>query len=189
MRRLIVLGVATVLLALTNVAVLDSVGAQTDQTVVSAAATHNLPTSVIDDIEVPYEVLDYVHMTYQGHAVINAHKLRRGGQEVYRLQIAADEKSIDSIYLFYDMNWQLLGDEKFAPPPRQHVEQQVEVEAQPEPALQPPAPAEGIGNGRGGSVDPDEPELPEEPDEPEEPEEEPEQLGSAGPGNRRGRSN
>lgn len=136
MRRLITVGLAAITLAVANVTVLHSVGAQSDPGASPpAAAPHEMPVSFIDDIAIPYDVLDYVHMTYQGHAVIHAHKMRRGGQEVYRLQIASDEKSSQSIYLFYDMNWQLLGDEPVAAPPTRHAEPErhAEMHAEQEP--------------------------------------------------------
>ncbi len=187
MRRLIVSGAAAVVLAVTSVAVADSVGAQVGSGVPDNGISRPLPGSFIDDIEVPYDVLDYVHMTYQGHAVIRAHKMRRGGQDVYRLQIAPDETSPQTTYLFYDMKWQLLGDEVAAAPPKRTTIKEVPAEPTPEAAPQ-QLPVQDNSPGRGGGAGPDQEEP--EPDElEEEPQEEPEQPDNTGPGNNHPRRN
>jgi hypothetical protein len=82
-------------------------------------AMFEMPPSMIDDIEVPNDVLMYVQMEYQGHAVTKASKISRNGGEVYRLLVDSDDKLYNNefIYLLYDLNWQLIGEEKNQPAP------------------------------------------------------------------------
>lgn len=71
-------------------------------------------TSVIDGIEIPQEVLEYVQLTYDGHAVTKAEKTARDGQDVYRLRVDRDDVLNDysSFSLIFSKEWKLLGREK-----------------------------------------------------------------------------
>lgn len=88
----------------------------------SSAAT--MPASIINDISVPYEVLMYAQLQYEGSAVTKADKINRDGKELYRLRVDKDDVADDynSIYLIYDMKWLLVGEEKGKAPPVKKIE-------------------------------------------------------------------
>lgn len=71
-------------------------------------------TNVIDGIEVPQEVLEYVQLTYDGHAVTKAQRTVRDGQNVYRLRVDRDDLQNDysSFSLIFSTDWKLLGRER-----------------------------------------------------------------------------
>ena len=80
--------------------------------------TGNL-SSMIDDIEVPYDVLEYVQLTYDGHAVTKAERVVRNGEQLYKLRVDRDDQLTDynSIALLFTMDWKLIGTERAATPP------------------------------------------------------------------------
>lgn len=84
-------------------------------------ATPGMLTNMIDDVNVPWEILEYVQMKYEGHAVTKAEKINHFGKEVYKLRVDRDSEATDfvSIALLFDMQWKLVGEEKYvAPPPK-----------------------------------------------------------------------
>jgi hypothetical protein len=76
-------------------------------------------SSTIDGIEIPQELLEYIQYYFEGHAVTKAEKIRRGGQELYRLRVDRDDVLNDysSFLLVFDLEWKFLQFEKQAPPP------------------------------------------------------------------------
>lgn len=82
----------------------------------SSAAT--MPASIINNISVPYEVLMYAQLQYEGSAVTQVDKIKRDGKELYRLRVDKDDVADDynSVYLIYDMKWLLVGEEKSKAP-------------------------------------------------------------------------
>lgn len=148
MLKLVVFALITTVLSMAN----PSVANTPENTKV---ASHKLPSSTINGIEVPYEVLEYAQNKYQGHAVTQALKGFRNGQPVYQLRVDDDDNLYDDdcIYLFYDMKWKLLDDKKAfvpkqaAPVPKREEpkpENTPPVETKPAPPAevkpQPPAP-------------------------------------------------
>lgn len=80
----------------------------------------NMPSSNVDNIEVPYDVWIYAQTQYQGMAITHANKITRGNKQAYRVRLDHDSTSEDfnsSMYLFYDANWQLIAEEKAFTPP------------------------------------------------------------------------
>jgi hypothetical protein len=77
-----------------------------------------IPTSTIDSIDVPYTVLEYAQITYQGRAIDRVKKSIRNNQEIYIVRVSPDTSAEDTdcIFLAYDMQWKLLGEEKSLPP-------------------------------------------------------------------------
>jgi hypothetical protein len=109
--------VATVL----TVSSLSVVGGQ-EPAIVPPTEVNTTPgmlTNMIDDINVPWEILEYVQMKYEGHAVTKAEKINRFGKELYKLRVDRDSEATDydSIALLFDMQWKLVGEEKYAMPP------------------------------------------------------------------------
>jgi hypothetical protein len=94
-----------------------------------SSVTRDMLVSVIDGIEVPFEVVEYAQVEYQGHAIIKAEKTRRGGQEVYQLTVSRDTAvNPGDIYLIYDMNWELIDDAKVPEPPKPEPKPEPEPE-------------------------------------------------------------
>lgn len=121
-------------------------------------------TSVIDGIEIPQEVLEYVQLTYDGHAVTKAEKTVREGLDVYRLRVDRDDIQNDytSFSLIFSRDWKLLGKEKAeVPVPKPQPtpkERQVkpESEEKEKPEYKPPKPEPESENkpegGQGGGA-------------------------------------
>jgi hypothetical protein len=112
MKRIFAAVLTVIALSISNAAVATTPGS-------SSQTPEKLPSSIVDGIEVPFEVLDYAQMKYQGHAVTRAEKIFWNGRQVYRLWVDnSDVADGDSRMLLYDMNWRLLGDDKVAAPPQ-----------------------------------------------------------------------
>ena len=90
------------------------------------SSTREMPGAVIDDIKIPFDVLIYVETKYPGHAITEARKVTAEGKEAYRLRVDRDSLANDynSIYLFYDMKWNLLDDQKMVAPPPEPVKEE-----------------------------------------------------------------
>lgn len=155
-------------------------------------ATANPPASMIDGIEVPYNVLEYAQMKYQGHAVTQVQRVYRGSEQVYRLRVDRDDipDDFNSIMLFYNLKWKLIGDEKMIAPqvpryvaPKPQEDQQ---KARPKPQDRDQEDRSQPGGRGGGESEDPQPAEPEEPTDPEEPIDEDEELPSVHmPRNRR----
>lgn len=76
-------------------------------------------TSTLDGIDIPHAVLDYVQLTYEGHAVTKAERTVMNGREAYRLRVDRDDVANDyvSFTLLFDNKWQLFGKEELVAPP------------------------------------------------------------------------
>ncbi len=111
-----------------------SANANTPETAI--VTPHKPPPSMIDGIEIPYEVLEYAQLKYQGYAVTQASRTFHGGQAVYQLRVDRDDipDDYDSIILLYDMKWKLIADERMVAPPQRylHIDSRQEVRQQPE---------------------------------------------------------
>lgn len=83
-------------------------------------STQKPPPSMIDGIEVPFDVINYAQMKYQGHAITEVSKIKRGGKDVYKVRVDNDDipDDYDSIILFYSMKWKLLDKDKLTPTPK-----------------------------------------------------------------------
>lgn len=113
-------------------------------------------TELINNIPVPYQVLLDAQMEHPGFAVMNAEKISRNGSERYRLHIQGSDQSISrtNLYLMYDMEWRLTGEETFvASPPVFH---------EPEPTEPQPEQPQGEDPGHEGENEGDEEEDEEE---------------------------
>lgn len=146
-----------------------STPAQANAPETASTVPHKLPSSMIDGIEVPFEVLDYAQMKYQGYAVTQVRKVYRGNEQVYRLRVDRDDipDDYDSIILLYSLKWKLIGDEKMvAPAATRPVAQPSPDEEKTKPKRQ--GSEEKPDGGRGGDQV-DEPAEQEEPEEPENP--------------------
>jgi len=77
-----------------------------------------LPSTVIDKVSVPFDVLTYAQLEYQGHAVTKVYKVRYGGESAYRLRVDRDDDPSDykSHYLIFDKEWRLLDEAKVKKP-------------------------------------------------------------------------
>ena len=178
MKRLIVLGLIASVIGIGG----NMADAQNALPAVQPSRTVPMrPSSVIDDIAVPLEVLNNIQLEFQGYAVTEARKLVRNGQEAYRLRIDRDDDRTDyeSFYLTYDKDWFRIGDKEKAAAPRPKPPEP-EPERQREPEKPQPAerPEGGRGGGGGGDDEQEEDdeveeEPPEDTDEEPAPEEEP----------------
>ncbi len=93
-------------------AVGSSASAQTTAPGAPPASPSTKLTSIINDIAVPLEVLEYAQTEHQGFAVIEVKQMNRHGQQVYRLRVDNDDqgKDNDGFYLIYDKDWKLASD-------------------------------------------------------------------------------
>lgn len=130
--------------------------------------------ATIDNIVVPYEVLIYAQLEYQGHAVTKATKVVENGQELYRLKVDRDDDEFSDtelIHLLYDKKWELVDQKKMKLPEPVLVREIPNPPPEPEEPDDDNKPAE---NDRVATPKPDpdavKPEEPEQP-EPEEPDE------------------
>lgn len=121
----------------------------------------NQMTSTLDGIEIPHAVLDYVQLTYEGHAVIKAERTMMNGREAYRLRVDRDDLANDytSFTLLFDSKWQLFGKEELvAPPPKpapqsEPVKQEQDKKEKPEPKEQEDDKEERSSGGSGAGVE------------------------------------
>lgn len=76
-------------------------------------------STVIDNVPVPYEVLTYAQMKYQGHAVTEVKQISLSNRQVYQLRVDGDDilKDYTGIHLIYDTGWNLLDKKELTPPP------------------------------------------------------------------------
>jgi hypothetical protein len=133
MKKLLIFGILFLLIGLRPIGV-DSQSADNNSSPSpNPVSTWQPPASVIDNISVPYDVLSYVQMEYQGYAVTQVRKITRGGMQAYQLTADRDDQPYNDqvIYLYFDMNWQLIGDEKAMP------RQQATSEPEPQPTEPP----------------------------------------------------
>jgi len=77
----------------------------------------------IDNVLIPGEVIDYVHLKYQGHAITQVIETIRDGEPVYILRVSSDTNPtyLNSVFLLYDAEWKLIGDETIQPPTPKNV--------------------------------------------------------------------
>lgn len=80
--------------------------------------SNTIPGSVIDDILVPYDVLEYAQLQYQGYAITYVKKIIKDGKEVYSAQVNRDDSNLthDGYILYYDMHWKLIEEGKYEAP-------------------------------------------------------------------------
>jgi hypothetical protein len=131
MKLAILAGLTIGLLSLSGVALADKHAAN-GQLPPTNPSTRRL-SSTIDDIDVPFDVLNYIQTEYIGHTVTQARRITRNGQQAYQLRVDRDDvaNDNDSFYLIYDSNWKLIsGKEKVqssppaaAPQPQKPKEQ------------------------------------------------------------------
>lgn len=166
MRKLITTGLVIATLGFSSNALANTPDKPTGAITASSAAT--MPASIINDISVPYEVLTYAQLQYEGSAVTKVEKVVRDGKEIYRLRVDKDDLSDDynSIFLVYDSKWLLLGEERGTAPviKKQDPAPTAAPTSQPAPT---PAAQQSEG-GRGGSAptaeaNPSQPTGPQEP--------------------------
>lgn len=122
MKLAILAGLTIGLLSLSGVALADKHAAN-GQLPPTNPSTRRL-SSTIDDIDIPFDVLNYIQTEYMGHTVTQARRITRNGQQAYQLRVDRDDvaNDNDSFYLIYDSNWKLIsGKEKVqsSPPPPQ----------------------------------------------------------------------
>jgi hypothetical protein len=170
MKKLLVIGFFSTIFGATNL-----VTAQTPQAnpeTVPIQYVTEMPPTIIDDVAIPYDVLMYAQMKYQGYAVTQAGIVIINGTQTYRLRVDRDSNpsDFDSIYLLYDMKWQLLGDQKtIAPPVVENEDKDNKDKVEEKPETDP-------GEGRGGGFVEEEEAEPPIPEPVEEPSVEPEVI-------------
>ena len=127
---------------------------------------------LIDGIAVPYDVLLDAQMEHPGFAVTGASTGIREGRDVYRLHIENSDhtSSRRNVYLLYDMQWRLMGEETLVAPAPVVREKPEPEPAEPEPAEQAP-----VSQETPDIEEVDEDEVEDEDDEEDIPEEEPEE--------------
>jgi hypothetical protein len=116
MKKLMLFGSMLIILSLSHTTGVNS--QQADYTASqSQTVALDMPPSVIDGIEVPNDVLMSIQMEYPGHAVTKATKVSRGRTTLYQLTVDQDDQLYNNrlIYVFYDVNWQLVRSERFTP--------------------------------------------------------------------------
>jgi hypothetical protein len=120
MKRLIALALIIILFGATS----RTIALAPKSTSVNYVPDSFSPASVIDGIEVPFDVEAYVQLQYQGCAVIQAKKIIYHDQSAFRLLIDHDSMPYgsNSFYLLYDMNWKLLGEQKIIRHPKLKIE-------------------------------------------------------------------
>lgn len=123
-KKLAILTIAVLGTSFGGMSVVNGQQGGVESTPVQSTFTTANMTSVIDDIEIPYEVLEYVQLTYDGHAVTKAEKVIRNGQDVYKLRVDRDDQINDneSIALLYSMTWKLIGNERAEAPPAPRID-------------------------------------------------------------------
>lgn len=117
MRKLMITGLVVVAVGL-NSSIATSLPRGGVETQAGSRQSHP-PSELIDGIKVPYGVLAYVQIKYQGHAVTQARKAMKDGKQIYSLRVDRDTASNDykSFYLLFDLKWSLIGKQKMSPPP------------------------------------------------------------------------
>lgn len=117
MRKLITTGLIIATLGVSGNAVANTPPAKPTGFITGSSAAA-MPASIINNISVPYEVLMYAQLQYEGSAVTQVDKIKRDGKELYRLRVDKDDVADDynSVYLIYDMRWMLVGEEKSKAP-------------------------------------------------------------------------
>lgn len=160
-KKLLVLtaaGLTTIALAAFGIEPSTPTQAEDGSNQATMQASFDMGSTLINGIDVPFEVLMYAQLEYQGHAVTYAEKVTWNGQAAYRLRVDRDiyRDDYDSFYLYFDMGWNLLRDEKLqalpTPPPAPEPqpatpapesETQTEPEPKPEPVERRPGPIGG----------------------------------------------
>jgi hypothetical protein len=101
-----------------------------------------MPVSVIDDIEVPGEILTDLQLEFQGFAVTHAVRIARDTRSYYQLQLSRDSNAnpYESIYLIYSQAWERTGNTEAPVPPPQPT----------------PPPQQPVGSRNSGDDDKDE---------------------------------
>ena len=131
MRRLVAVSIVTGVMVLSSFSLVTG---QADPVTppTQVRTTPGTLTNMIDNIDVPWEILEYIQMKYEGHAVTKADKIRRGNSELYRLRVDRDDQinDYDSIAVLFDMKWRLVGEEKYASPPPKPKEETPKPEEQ-----------------------------------------------------------
>ncbi len=144
------------------------VGGQSDPVSppVQVRTTPGSLSNMIDEVDVPWEILEYIQMKYEGHAVTKADRVTRGTSELYRLRVDRDDIATDyeSIAVLFDMKWRLIGEEKYAtpppPPPQpsivkpQEKPKEVEDKKKPEKPAEAPVETEPAEGGLGAGTEP-----------------------------------
>lgn len=85
----------------------------------SESQPDNFMATDMDGILVPYEVITYAQMEYQGRAITRVSQVTSHGIQLYKLRVDHDDKlnDYDSIFLLYDKDWKLIEEEKMSLPP------------------------------------------------------------------------
>jgi hypothetical protein len=107
---------------------LDTVNA--DPTLESQISTDYKPATemgptFIDDVPVPYNVLVYAQVVYQGFAVTQAEEITIYGKKAYRLRVDNDSNPNYSkgFYLIYDENWKIIEKKPLInPAPKRNIQ-------------------------------------------------------------------
>jgi len=82
------------------------------------APASNMEPTTIDGVPVPYEVLVYAQVVYQGYAVTQARETTWNGSKAYQLRIDNDSNPHDAngMYLLYDVEWKLIDNKPLNAP-------------------------------------------------------------------------
>jgi hypothetical protein len=134
-----------ILLAIFVTAFLINLGvADADRTVENRVSTDyrpqkpatEMPPTYIDGVPVPYEILVYAQVVYQGYAVTQAEETTFSGKKAYQLRIDNDSNPHDSngMYLLYDSSWELIDKKPlYAPLPKERKTGAEDNSQEPEP--------------------------------------------------------
>jgi hypothetical protein len=146
MKKLLLGGFISLLLSFGSVAIAVTPAANTE-------ASTPLPSSNVDGVDVPFEVLDYVQMKYQGYAVTGASRTGSG------YQLRANNSDVPSggktIYLSYDSKWHLLNDRQVNAPVYQQPQSNYQQYQQPQQESRGPSQPRPIDRNEGRQPEPE----------------------------------
>ncbi|MDQ3123496.1 MAG: hypothetical protein M3Q14_02345 [bacterium] len=131
MKKLLILTLILATLSFGNAAVANTPDASESPT----SKTQWSSYSMLNDIQIPDEILMDIQMEYQGFAVTKATKVNHNGADLYQLKVDRSDIPVDydGFYLYFDKDWKMVEKEDIdAPAPvfRPAVE---ESKPQPEP--------------------------------------------------------
>jgi hypothetical protein len=124
MKKLIVVGLFIITLAFSGLTFVQTPYSSAAPDPPTPVVVNDNTASMIDDIQVPLEIVLYAQTKYQGSAITHASKVFRNGKQLFSLRVDTDTVADDytSIYLLYDEKWQLVSEDKLAPPQPRKVE-------------------------------------------------------------------
>lgn len=167
MKKILILVIVASFLFVSNMAGAVTGGDDTNNNSADRVQTDWQFYSSIDDVLVPDEILYAIQGEFPGFSATKADKLRRGGQEIYRLFVDKSDRTVgrEGFYLLFDKNWKFIDKndlpvrtEPVAQPQPEPVitneNTSESVDLAPEQAEEDEPPAEESSDEDGGETDP-----------------------------------